>query len=111
MKKIRIIGLLIIGIGLGTVVLAAPAKPKSVPVQWEYVLVTPEAYRYTGGTAVPAVEVLYPNHSPVYFEKPKSADTRLVVVNVFNRLGTQGWEMVTTPVYNTTGYFVFKRRK
>jgi hypothetical protein len=94
-------------------VFAAP-KPKVAPkVTWEYAFVKSNSNRLTKSGVNYETGILLRLHprAPVFLPYPQGRDREEFLLDVFSRLGNQGWELVTSPGYQGTQQYIFKRHK
>jgi hypothetical protein len=87
---------------------AAPARKVARP-KWEYALLDLAASRPNNGQIERGALLCIPGKKIfLSADSPSSPEYKSYI---FNRLGIQGWELVTVPGYNGSEHYIFKRSK
>jgi hypothetical protein len=87
---------------------AAPARKVTRPY-WEYALLDLTASRPNNGKIEYGVLLCLPGKKVfLSVDSPSSPEYKSYILN---RLGIQGWELVTAPGYSGNQHYIFKRSK
>lgn len=106
-------------LGLTTASQAKPAPTKQAKVgpqpRWEYAFIKNDWFDKSGakdaqGYALRGVEILYPTQH-VFLPYGKNSNKDEFFLDVLNRMGSNGWELVNVPGYEASRRYVLKRRK
>lgn len=99
------------------VVLLNSAHAFAAPVvRWEYAFVKENAHRRTYLGAGKSgyeygVELRLQRRTPIFLPYANKEESEAFLLDVFSRLGSKGWELVSTPGYRGPNQYIFKRRK
>ncbi len=90
-----------------------PNSKASTPVAiWEYAFVQPNRSRKISESSYESgVHLRLKGREPIFVGFGFKADRDSGLLSFFDRLGNQGWELITTPTHNGPYQYIFKRRK